>query len=232
MYVTLFITKPTSVFCDKGLSSGSSRSQGSIDNSRRLTNKQWVSERWLRSNLQLENSSQVHSLDQGGLTIEALNLGDASYTSIRDYITKLEEYMMPLLESSLRTSYSLCGKIISGPGKPRSGANLAFSDQANSISGPDLEFFHMSPSFIHVSIQKVSAIMSSYPNTPPMKDYIPQRGLLHYEDNPQYILCKPKLMPLKSVTLEKLEKMQKEAEEKLKQQKEEENEKLPASSLS
>lgn len=32
-----------------------------------------------------------------------------------------------------------------------------------------------------------------------------------------FILCKPKLMPLKSVTLEKLEKMQKDAEIKLRE---------------
>jgi BBSome-interacting protein 1 len=51
-----------------------------------------------------------------------------------------------------------------------------------------------------------------------LKEYIPHKGLLHHEDIPEYILCKPKLMPLKSVTLEKLESMQKQAEEKLKKQ--------------
>lgn len=50
------------------------------------------------------------------------------------------------------------------------------------------------------------------------KEYIPHKGVLHHEDIPEYILCKPKLMPLKSVTLEKLENMQKVAEEKLKKQ--------------
>ncbi|XP_014215119.1 BBSome-interacting protein 1 [Copidosoma floridanum] len=44
---------------------------------------------------------------------------------------------------------------------------------------------------------------------------VPQQGILYSEDVPDYILCKPKLMPLKSVTLEKLEKMQKDAEAKL-----------------
>lgn len=44
---------------------------------------------------------------------------------------------------------------------------------------------------------------------------IPNKGVIHREDGHRLILCKPKLMPLKSVTLEKLEKMQKEAEEKL-----------------
>lgn len=54
--------------------------------------------------------------------------------------------------------------------------------------------------------------------SPVLKDFIPNSGMIYHEDLPQYILCKPKLMPLKSVTLEKLEKMQKEADEKLKQQ--------------
>lgn len=38
------------------------------------------------------------------------------------------------------------------------------------------------------------------------------------EDVPTMVLCKPKLLPLKSVTLEKLEKMQLEAQEAIKQQ--------------
>ena len=38
------------------------------------------------------------------------------------------------------------------------------------------------------------------------------------ESSPQLVLCKPKLLPLKSFTLQKLEKMQKEATEKAKDQ--------------
>lgn len=38
------------------------------------------------------------------------------------------------------------------------------------------------------------------------------------EDVPTMVLCKPKLLPLKSVTLEKLEKMQMAAQEAIKQQ--------------
>ncbi len=41
------------------------------------------------------------------------------------------------------------------------------------------------------------------------------------ESAPQLVLCKPKLLPLKSFTLQKLESMQKEATEKAKQQMEE-----------
>ncbi|EZA51598.1 hypothetical protein DMN91_010347 [Ooceraea biroi] len=46
---------------------------------------------------------------------------------------------------------------------------------------------------------------------------LPRQGLLYQEDTLNYILCKPKLIPLKSVTLEKLEKMQKEAEIKVRE---------------
>ena len=51
-----------------------------------------------------------------------------------------------------------------------------------------------------------------------LEEYISHKGFLHHEDKAEYILCKPRLMPLKSVTLEKLENMQKEAEEKMKRQ--------------
>lgn len=46
--------------------------------------------------------------------------------------------------------------------------------------------------------------------------YLPKSGLLFEKDSIDLILCKPKLMPLRSVTLEKLEKMQKDAEKKVK----------------
>lgn len=48
-----------------------------------------------------------------------------------------------------------------------------------------------------------------------IKSFVPKVGLLHHKQTPQLILCKPKLMPLKSVTLEKLQTMQAEAEKKL-----------------
>lgn len=50
---------------------------------------------------------------------------------------------------------------------------------------------------------------------------LPRQGLLYQEDKVDYILCKPKLIPLKSVTLEKLEKMQRDAEVKVKENQEE-----------
>ena len=49
-----------------------------------------------------------------------------------------------------------------------------------------------------------------------IREVLPKRGLVYQESNPQLVLCKPKLLPLKSVTLEKLEKMQKDANEKAK----------------
>ncbi|CAD5210154.1 unnamed protein product [Bursaphelenchus xylophilus] len=51
-----------------------------------------------------------------------------------------------------------------------------------------------------------------------IKEFLwPQNGFLFKEMELSPVLCKPKLIPLKSVTLEKLEKMQDEAMEKLKE---------------
>uniref|UniRef100_A0A3Q3BNP5 BBSome interacting protein 1 n=1 Tax=Kryptolebias marmoratus TaxID=37003 RepID=A0A3Q3BNP5_KRYMA len=51
-----------------------------------------------------------------------------------------------------------------------------------------------------------------------LREVLPKQGQLSMEDVPTMVLCKPKLLPLKSVTLEKLEKMQMEAQEAVKQQ--------------
>uniref|UniRef100_A0A8C2DXX4 BBSome interacting protein 1 n=2 Tax=Cyprinus carpio TaxID=7962 RepID=A0A8C2DXX4_CYPCA len=50
------------------------------------------------------------------------------------------------------------------------------------------------------------------------REVLPKQGQLSVEDVPTMVLCKPKLLPLKSVTLEKLEKMQQEAQELIRQQ--------------
>ncbi|KAK7127078.1 hypothetical protein R3I94_018310 [Phoxinus phoxinus] len=50
------------------------------------------------------------------------------------------------------------------------------------------------------------------------REVLPKQGQLSMEDVPTMVLCKPKLLPLKSVTLEKLEKMQQDAQEIIKQQ--------------
>lgn len=53
------------------------------------------------------------------------------------------------------------------------------------------------------------------------KEVLPKQGLLFTEQTPMPVLCKPKIMPMKSVTLEKLETMQKEAQEAVKRQEQE-----------
>ena len=50
-----------------------------------------------------------------------------------------------------------------------------------------------------------------------LKPVMTNNNLVIQEEKPFFILCKPKLLPLKSMTLEKLEKMQIEAQEKAKQ---------------
>lgn len=49
-------------------------------------------------------------------------------------------------------------------------------------------------------------------STSVFKEVLPKTGQLYQEDIPNLVLCKPKLLPLKSVTLEKLEQMQKDAQ--------------------
>lgn len=48
------------------------------------------------------------------------------------------------------------------------------------------------------------------------REILPKKGLVYYEDEPRFVFCKPKLMPLKSITLEKLDRMQAEARERVK----------------
>ncbi|KAK2167487.1 hypothetical protein LSH36_27g07050 [Paralvinella palmiformis] len=62
--------------------------------------------------------------------------------------------------------------------------------------------------------------MSSASTT--FQEVLPKQGLLYNEEIPATVLCKPKLLPLKSVTLEKLERMQKEAQEKVREQEKQE----------
>ena len=52
----------------------------------------------------------------------------------------------------------------------------------------------------------------------PFMEILPKSGLLYHDDSLEMVLCKPKILPLKSVTLEKLENMQKQAQEALKLQ--------------
>ncbi|KAM9324587.1 BBSome-interacting protein 1 [Gastrophryne carolinensis] len=50
------------------------------------------------------------------------------------------------------------------------------------------------------------------------REVLPKQGQLCVEDVPSMVLCKPKLLPLKSVTLTKLEKMQRDVQEAIHQQ--------------
>lgn len=51
----------------------------------------------------------------------------------------------------------------------------------------------------------------------------PKSGNLFYEKKIEFCFCKPHLMPIRSYTLEKLEKMQLEAQKELKAKTEESN---------
>ncbi|WZN60441.1 cilia BBSome complex subunit 10 [Chloropicon roscoffensis] len=49
---------------------------------------------------------------------------------------------------------------------------------------------------------------------PMVQEVLPKSGLIFSEKHkPSEILCKPKIMPLKSITLEKLEEMQRQMAE-------------------
>lgn len=50
------------------------------------------------------------------------------------------------------------------------------------------------------------------------REVLPKQGQLSVEDVTTMVLCKPKLLPLKSLTLEKLEKMQQAAQDTIHQQ--------------
>lgn len=52
----------------------------------------------------------------------------------------------------------------------------------------------------------------------------PKSGNLFYEKKKEFQFCKPHLMPIRSYTLEKLEKMQQEAQKQLKAKAEENKE--------
>ena len=48
-----------------------------------------------------------------------------------------------------------------------------------------------------------------------LKPIIPSQHLVIVEQNPFFVLCKPKLLPIKSFTLLKVETIQRDAEEKI-----------------
>ncbi|OTF70130.1 hypothetical protein BLA29_012214 [Euroglyphus maynei] len=48
-----------------------------------------------------------------------------------------------------------------------------------------------------------------------IKPIIPSQHLVIIEERPYFVLCKPKLLPLKSIALLQVESIQREAEEKI-----------------
>ncbi|XP_053085488.1 BBSome-interacting protein 1 [Pangasianodon hypophthalmus] len=72
---------------------------------------------------------------------------------------------------------------------------------------------------MYISLHKVYRRRFRMPEVKSVfREVLPKQGQLSVEDVPTLVLCKPKLLPLKSVTLEKLEKMQQEAQELIRQQ--------------
>ena len=51
-----------------------------------------------------------------------------------------------------------------------------------------------------------------------MKPVVPQTGIVLQEEKSHFVLCKPKLLPLKSLTIEKMEQLQRDASAKAKKQ--------------
>jgi len=59
-------------------------------------------------------------------------------------------------------------------------------------------------------------IQSATTDSAIVREILPKKGYLHYEDSLSFVLRKPKLLPLKSFTMEKLEQIQMESIEKSK----------------
>lgn len=51
----------------------------------------------------------------------------------------------------------------------------------------------------------------------PVHEVVPSRGVLFQESQRSVVLCKAKLLPLQSLSLEKLEQLQTEAQQRTKQ---------------
>lgn len=66
------------------------------------------------------------------------------------------------------------------------------------------------------SSTNTAVVSSSSSSKQSIREILPRKGYLHCEDSLTFVLCKPKLLPLKSFTMEKLEKLQAEAIEKAK----------------
>eukprot|EP00462_Mataza_sp_D1_P002855 CAMPEP_0175118226 /NCGR_PEP_ID=MMETSP0086_2-20121207/19414_1 /TAXON_ID=136419 /ORGANISM="Unknown Unknown, Strain D1" /LENGTH=63 /DNA_ID=CAMNT_0016399203 /DNA_START=16 /DNA_END=207 /DNA_ORIENTATION=+ len=61
--------------------------------------------------------------------------------------------------------------------------------------------------------------MSSTKTKEGLKEVLPKAGLVYSEKgNLSEVLCKPKIMPIKSITLEKIEQMEKQANAQMTEQ--------------
>lgn len=68
-----------------------------------------------------------------------------------------------------------------------------------------------------IPVDKIDETSTHTSPKPKIDLIVPDCGKLFYEQKTDFQFCQPHLMPLKSVTLEKLEKMQKQAHEQLKE---------------
>lgn len=72
--------------------------------------------------------------------------------------------------------------------------------------------------FSNASTQQHLVPSSAPSSKQSIREILPRKGYLHCEDTLTFVLCKPKLLPLKSFTMEKLEKIQADAVEKAKKE--------------
>lgn len=68
------------------------------------------------------------------------------------------------------------------------------------------------------SAEDINATSKSQTGHHAHREVLPRKGLLFTESQSQLILCKPKLLPMKSFTLQKMEEMQQEAKKKANKQ--------------
>ena len=60
--------------------------------------------------------------------------------------------------------------------------------------------------------------MSDKESSVVLPEVLPKKGVLYFEETSHMVLCKPRIMPLKSITLERMEEIQKDAQQAVKQQ--------------
>ncbi|PWA14900.1 hypothetical protein CCH79_00014237, partial [Gambusia affinis] len=111
------------------------------------------------------------------------------------------------------------------PSDPETVQNPSKRDSERPSQWKGMSEFPSFSSYLHILIMHKPTGMITRPQDTAMpevksilREVLPKQGQLYMEDVPTMVLCKPKLLPLKSVTLEKLEKMQMEAQEAVKQQ--------------